>query len=334
MTDQTTTDRARPEPIKAVPVRHPGRWVMIAVIGVLTAMFVHLLVTNDQFRWKFIFVSYEPGKRGVMFTEPVLEGLRGTLLLTVTSMVIGVVLGVIVAIMRLSDNRILSAVAFVYTWFFRAVPRLVLCVLFGNLNILWERVGFGLPFDQQIGKLFGIDDLNAQFYSIKASDLLAGFVAGMLALGLSEAAYMAEIVRAGIQSIDPGQAEAATALGLSRGQVLRRVVLPQAMRVIVPPTGNEVIAMVKDTSLVAFVPVTFELFFQLNAIKARTFVVLPVLVAAVIWYLIICTVLMIAQFFVERHFGRGYGSTSRARQRLRNIGAEQGGRVAPEGGAP
>jgi polar amino acid transport system permease protein len=327
MTDQTTTDRARPEPIKAVPVRHPGRWVMIAVIGVLTAMFVHLLVTNDQFRWKFIFVSYEPGKRGVMFTEPVLEGLRGTLLLTVTSMVIGVVLGVIVAIMRLSDNRILSAVAFVYTWFFRAVPRLVLCVLFGNLNILWERVGFGLPFDQQIGKLFGIDDLNAQFYSIKASDLLAGFVAGMLALGLSEAAYMAEIVRAGIQSIDPGQAEAATALGLSRGQVLRRVVLPQAMRVIVPPTGNEVIAMVKDTSLVAFVPVTFELFFQLNAIKARTFVVLPVLVAAVIWYLIICTVLMIAQFFVERHFGRGYGSTGQARQRLRNIGAEHGGTV-------
>ncbi|MFC7273191.1 amino acid ABC transporter permease [Paractinoplanes rhizophilus] len=327
MTDQTTTERARPEPIKAVPVRHPGRWVTIAVLAVLTAMFVHLLVTNDQFRWKFIFVSYEPGKRGVMFTEPVLEGLRGTLLLTVTSMAIGVVLGVIVAIMRLSDNRILSAVAFVYTWFFRAVPRLVLCVLFGNLNILWERIGFGLPFDQQIGKLFGIDDLNAQFFSIKASDLLAGFVAGMLALGLSEAAYMAEIVRAGIQSIDPGQGEAATALGLSRGQVLRRVVLPQAMRVIVPPTGNEVIAMVKDTSLVAFVPVTFELFFQLNAIKARTFVVLPVLVAAVIWYLIICTVLMIAQFFVERHFGRGYGSTGRARQRLRNIGVEQGGAV-------
>ena len=333
MTDQTTTDRARPEPIKAVPVRHPGRWVMIAVIGVLTAMFVHLLVTNDQFRWKFIFVSYEPGKRGVMFTEPVLEGVRGTLLLTVTSMAIGVVLGVIVAIMRLSDNRILSAVAFVYTWFFRAVPRLVLCVLFGNLNILWERVGFGLPFDQQIGKLFGIDDLNAQFYSIKASDLLAGFVAGMLALGLSEAAYMAEIVRAGIQSIDPGQAEAATALGLSRGQVLRRVVLPQAMRVIVPPTGNEVIAMVKDTSLVAYVPVTFELFFQLNAIKARTFVVLPVLVAAVIWYLILCTVLMVAQFFVERHFGRGYGTTGQARQRLRDIGVEQGGRIPAEGGS-
>ncbi len=123
----------------------------------------------------------------------------------------------------------------------------------------------------------------------------------MLALALSEAAYMAEIVRAGIQSIDPGQAEAASALGLSRSQTLRRIVLPQAMRVIVPPTGNETIAMVKDTSLVAFTPVSMELFFQLQAIGSRTFQVFPVLVAAVLWYLIICTVLMVIQYYVERH---------------------------------
>ena len=329
MSDETPTGRARPEAIKAVPVRHPGRWVAIAVLAVLAAMFIHLLVTNDQFRWSFIFLNYAEGKRGVMFTGPVLQGLRGTLLLTVIAMVLGVVLGVVVAIMRLSDNPILSWVAALYTWFFRAVPRLVLAVLFGNLNILWTRIGFGLPFDRQLGNLFGIHDLNAQFYSIKASDLLAGFAAGALALGLSEAAYMAEIVRAGIQSIDPGQAEAAVALGLNRGQVLRRVVLPQAMRVIVPPTGNEVIAMVKDTSLVAYVPVTGELFFQLQAVSARTFIVLPVLVAAVLWYLIICSVLMVVQFFVERHFSRGYGSASKARQRLRDIGVEQGGRVPP-----
>src|SRR3954447_7881095 len=335
MSEQTQSGRARPEAIKAVPVRRPGRWITIAVLAVLAAMFIHVLVTNDQFRWSFIFTSYEPGKRGVMFTEPVLQGLRGTILLTITSMVIGVVLGVIIAIMRLSDNPILKTVAFGYTWFFRAVPRLVLAVLFGNLNILWNRIGFGLPFDQQIGKLFGIDDLNAQFYSVKASDLLAGFVAGMLALGLSEAAYMAEIVRAGIQSIDPGQFEAAIALGLSRNQVLRRIVLPQAMRVIVPPTGNEVIAMVKDTSLVAFVPVTGELFFQLEAISARTFIVLPVLVAAVLWYLILCSVLMIVQYFVERHFGRGYGTSGRARQRVRGLTAEQGGGLTEaEGSAP
>jgi polar amino acid transport system permease protein len=329
---QNEPGRAQPEAIKAVPVRHPGRWITIAIIAVLAAMFIHLLVTNDRFQWSFIFSSYAPGKRGVMFTEPVLNGLRGTILLTILAMLIGVVLGVVIAIMRLSDNPVLSGVAWIYTWFFRAVPRLVLAVLFGNLNILWTRVGFGLPFDAQIGHLFGIDDLNAQFYSVKASDLLAGFTAGVIALGLSEAAYMAEIVRAGIQSIDPGQAEAAVALGLSRNQVLRRVVLPQAMRVIVPPTGNEVIAMVKDTSLVAFVPVTGELFFQLQAISARTFIVLPVLVAAVLWYLVLCSVLMVAQFFVERHFSRGYGTTGQARQRLRDIEVEQGGRIATEGG--
>jgi polar amino acid transport system permease protein len=333
MTDQTQAGRARTKPIKAVPVRHPGRWLLIAVLAVLVAMFGHLLVTNDRFQWGFIFQHYAPGKRGVMFTEPVLHGLQGTLLLTVTSMAIGIALGTVIAVMRLSPNRILSSMAWIYTWFFRAIPRLVLAILFGNLNILWARVGFGLPFDEQIGKLFGID-LNAQFYSVKASDLLAGFVAGMLALGLSEAAYMAEIVRAGIQSIDPGQAEAAVALGMSRGQVLRRIVLPQAMRVIVPPTGNEVIAMVKDTSLVAFVPVTYELFFQLNAISARTFVVLPVLVAALLWYLSICSILMVAQYFVERHFSKGYGTTGRARQRLRDIGVEQGGRITVEGGIP
>jgi polar amino acid transport system permease protein len=327
MTDQTQPERARPEAIRAVPVRHPARWVTIAVVAVIVAMFLHLLITNDRFQWSKIFSSYQPGKRGIMFTGPVLEGLRGTILLTITSMAIGIVLGVVLAIMRRSPNRILSSVAWVYIWFFRAVPLLVLAVLFGNLNILWEKIGFGLPFDQQIGHLFGIHDLNAQFYSIKASDLLTGFVAGMLALGLSEAAYMAEIVRAGINSVDVGQGEAATALGMSRSQVLRRIVLPQAMRVIVPPTGNEVIAMVKNTSLVAFVPVTGELFFQMQAISSRTFLVLPVLVGAVIWYLIICSILMVAQYFVERHFGKGYGTTGRARQRVRDIDAEGSGPV-------
>lgn len=314
-----------------VPVRHPGRWVLIGVVAVLAAMFLHMLLTSDRFRWSFIFLEYAPGKRGVMFTEPVLHGLQGTLLLTVTSMAIGIVLGVLLAIMRLSPNRVLSSVAWVYIWFFRAVPLLVLAVLFGNLNILWTRIGFGLPFDRQLGRLIGIPDLNAQFYSVKASDLLVGFVAGMLALGLSEAAYMAEIIRAGIASIDPGQSEAAVALGLSRGQVLRRIVLPQAMRVIVPPTGNEVIAMVKNTSLVAYVPVSFELFFQVQAISARTFVVLPALVAAVLWYLIVCSILMVGQYFVERHFSRGWGTTGKARQRLRDIEVEHGTTITVRG---
>jgi polar amino acid transport system permease protein len=300
--DTTTTERARPEPIKAVPVRRPGRWVAVAVLAVITAMLAHLLVTNPRFQWSYIF------SRKVMFSPPVLEGLRGTILLTVFAMVIGVALGIILAVMRLSPNPVLKSVAFGYTWFFRAVPRLVLAVLFGNLGILWSTLSLGLPFDRQIGGLFGLHDFQARFYNVRAVDLISGFVAGTLALALSEAAYMAEIVRAGIQSVDEGQSEAAEALGLTRGQTLRRIVLPQAMRVIVPPTGNETIAMVKDTSLVAYTPVTGELFFQLQAIGHRTFNVFPSLVAACIWYLILCSVLMVGQYYVERYFSRGYGA--------------------------
>lgn len=318
--DTGTPERARPEPIKAVPVRHPGRWAAVAVVAVLTAMFVHMLVTNKAFNWAFMVDE--------MFRPPIIGGLRGTIALLVTSMLIGIVLGVIIAIMRLSENPILRGISWVYTWFFRAVPRLVLAILFGNLGILWARVEFGLPFDRQIGALFGLENFEARLFGFTAVEILTGFVAGMLALGLSEAAYMAEIVRAGIQSVDEGQTEAAQALGLSRGQILRRVVLPQAMRVIIPPTGNETIAMLKDTALVAFVPVSTELFFQLRAVGSRTFQVFPMLVAATVWYLALTSVLLVGQYYLERHFAKGFGRSERARQRLRDIAAESGGNAS------
>jgi polar amino acid transport system permease protein len=320
-----TPERARPEPIQAVPVRHPGRWVAVAVIGVLVAMFVHLLVTNKAFNWSFMVDE--------MFRPPIMEGLRGTIALTVLSMLIGVGLGVVIAIMRLSENPILRGVAWAYTWFFRAVPRLVLAILFGNLGILWARIEFGLPFDRQIGALFGVDDFEARLFGFSAVEILTGFVAGMLALGLSEAAYMAEIVRAGIQSVDEGQTEAAQALGMRRGQILRRIVLPQAMRVIIPPTGNETIAMLKDTSLVAFVPVSAELFFQLKAVGNRTFQVFPMYVAACLWYLLLTSVLLVGQYYLERHFSKGVGRSGRAKTKLRGIAAESGGTTGKVDGA-
>ena len=316
--EEVTTVRARPEPIRAVPVRHPGRWVTVAVLAVLAAMFVHVLVTNDAFNWSFMVDK--------MFRPPIIEGLlRGTVLMTVSAMVIGVALGVVVAIMRLSDNPILRGVAWLYTWFFRAVPRLVLLAVFGNIGILWSRIEFGVPFDTQLGQLFGIDNLQLRLFGFSSRDILTGFMAGLLGLALSEAAYMAEIVRAGIQSVDPGQTEAAQALGMSRGQLLRRVVLPQAMRVIIPPTGNETIAMLKDTSLLLYVPVSVELFFQLDAVGKRTFQIFPMYVAAVFWYLFLTSILLVGQYFLERHFGKGYGPAGRARLRLRTIAAEQGG---------
>jgi polar amino acid transport system permease protein len=315
MTETATrpTERVPPEAIKAVPVRHPGRWVAIVIIAILVAMFVHMLVTNPAFQWGFMFDN--------MFRPPVIEGVRTALLVTVLAMILGVALGIVVAVMRLSPNPILSSAAWVYTWFFRAVPRVVLLVLFGNLGILYGRYELGLPFDRQFAHLIGID-LHARFFGLDARTVVTGFMAGLLGLALSEAAYMAEIVRAGIQAVDPGQQEAAQACGMSRGLTLRRIVLPQAMRVIVPPTGNETIAMLKDTSLLAFVPVTNELFFQLQAIGARTFQVFPMLVAACLWYLAMTSVLMIGQFFLERYFGRGFGTggrQARARESARSV---------------
>ncbi len=317
-TDQATTERARPEPIRAVPVRHPGRWITVAVLAVLAAMFIHLLVTNEAFNWSFMVDR--------MFRPPIIEGLlRGTVLMTVTAMVIGVTLGVVIAVMRLSENPILRGVAWLYTWFFRAVPRLVLLAVFGNIGILWSRIEFGVPFDTQLGQLFGIDNLQLRLFGFSSRDILTGFMAGLLGLALSEAAYMAEIVRAGIQSVDQGQTEAAQALGMSRGQLLRRVVLPQAMRVIIPPTGNETIAMLKDTSLLLYVPVSVELFFQLDAVGKRTFQIFPMYVAACLWYLFLTSILLVGQYFLERHFGKGYGTAGRARLRLRGMAAEAGG---------
>jgi polar amino acid transport system permease protein len=245
---------------------------------------------------------------------------RTSLTLTVLSMVIGVALGIVIAMMRLSPNPILSGAAWLYTWFFRAVPRIVLLILFGNLGILYGRYELGLPFDHQLGNLLGID-LDTRFFGLDARTILTGFMAGLLGLALSEAAYMAEIVRAGMKAVDPGQQEAAHALGMGRGSTLRRIVLPQAMRVIVPPTGNETIAMLKDTALVAFVPVTNELFFQLQAIGARTFQVFPMLVAACLWYLAMTSVLMIGQFYVERYFSKGFGTgQARAKAQAEAIG--------------
>ncbi|MFF5258993.1 amino acid ABC transporter permease [Actinomadura viridis] len=314
-TEDPSAARARPETITAVPVRHPGRWVAVAVIAVLAAMFVNMLVTNDKFQWSFIIDN--------AFRPNIIRGVYTTIALTVLAMLIGVLLGIGLAVMRLSPNPVLSGVAWLYTWFFRAVPRLVLAILFGNMGILYAQYDIGgVPFAGAFSDLLGVD-LTGTLFSLDARTLLTGFMAGLLALGLSEAAYMAEIVRAGILSVDPGQSEAAGALGMSRAQTMRRVVLPQAMRIIVPPTGNDTIAMLKDTALVAFVPVTNELFFQLQAVGTRTFQVFPMLVAACIWYLILTSVLLTAQYYIERYFARGTAA-GRPRRRVRAAGTAVG----------
>ena len=313
----------RPGPIDAVPVRHPGRYVAVAIIAMLAAMIISSFVTNE--RWDF------PYAFRVMNYAPVLEGLlKGTIIATLGSMAIGITLGVVIGIMRLSDNPVLRVVGFLYTWFFRGVPRLVLVILFGTgIGYLYPTFDIGpLPFSQQLAEWLGLSS-DLTLFSLNVNQISSTLIWGIIAMGLSEAAYMAEIARAGIMSVDDGQREAAAAIGMGPGLAMRRVILPQAMRVIIPPTGNETIAMLKDTSLLAYLPLATELFFQTQAIGNRTLKIMPALTAATMWYLVLTTVLMIGQFYLERHFSRGYGATraesKSATLRSRLIGLSEGG---------
>lgn len=295
----------RPGRIDARPVRHPLRWVAVGAIVILVAMMISSLLTNP--RWELGFALE------VMNYKPVLEGLwKGTVVCTVGAMILGVSLGVLLAVMRLSENPVLRWVAATYTWFFRSVPRIVLLAVLGTgVGYLYPRLDIGLPFGQQLAGLMNLSH-DFTFFSLNVNAFSSSIFLGMIGLGLSEAAYMAEIARAGILSVDPGQTEAAKALGMSPGKTMWRIVLPQAMRVIVPPTGNETIAMVKDTSLLTAIPIITELFYQTQVVANRTFKIMPSYVAAVAWYIVICSVLMVGQMYLERHFGRGFGAEKKS----------------------
>ena len=277
------TGTAGPKPIKAVPVRHPGRWAAVAVLAVLAAMFVHTLLTNDGFRWDVV------GR--YLFSPTVLNGLRNTLILTALAMLIGIVGGVALAVTRLSPNPVLGGVAAAYIWLFRGTPQIAQLLFWNFLAALYPRLALGIPF-------------GPEFISFDTNTLINQFTACLLGLGLNEAAYMAEIVRGGLQSVEHGQSEAAGALGMSRTQTLRRIVLPQAMRVIIPPTGNETISMLKTTSLVVVIGY-FELLTSVQRIYSTNFQTIPLLIVAALWYLALTSVLSVGQGFVERRYGRG-----------------------------
>jgi polar amino acid transport system permease protein len=282
------------EAIVAVPVRHPGRWVAAAVLAVLAAMLVGALFTNPRFGWGTV------GQ--YLFSAPVLQGLSNTLLLTVLAMAIGVVGGLLLAVMRLSPNPMLSGVAAAYVWFFRGTPVITQLIFWNFLAALFPTLGLGVPF-------------GPQFVTFDTNTLIVQFTACLLGLGLNEAAYMAEIVRGGINSVDHGQTEAAGALGMTRVQLLRRIVLPQAMRVILPPTGNETISMLKTTSLVTVIGY-FELQTAVQSIYSRNFQTIPLLIVAALWYLVCTSVLSIGQVYLERYYGRGSTREDAARRTL------------------
>ncbi|MFK0190631.1 amino acid ABC transporter permease [Kitasatospora sp. NPDC090308] len=286
-TDQGSAAAGRPDPIRAVPVRHPGRWVTVAVVAVLGAMLLHVLFTNPALDWDFV---------GATLRDPtVVHGIWTTLELTVLAMLMGVVGGVLLAVMRLSRNPVLSGAAWFYIWVFRGTPVLVQLVLWNNIGFLWKEISLGIPF-------------GPSFWSQESNTLVPVFTAALLGLGLNEAAYMAEIVRAGIQSVDEGQSEAAHALGMSRATALRRIVLPQAMRVIIPPTGNETISMLKTTSLVQVISLV-ELFTAGHDISTRTYKPIAAMIAVSIYYLLLTSVLTVGQYYLERYYARGANRT-------------------------
>jgi polar amino acid transport system permease protein len=289
----STLEKATPvsaDTLETVPLRRPWRLVSGAVVAILVAKFVHILITNERFQWDVV--------RDYLTFDQIITGLSRTLVLTGGAMAIGILGGILLAVMRLSDNPLISKAAWVYVWFFRGTPVLVQLIFWYNLSALFPSLSLGIPF-------------GPQFIEFNANDLITVYVAALLGLGLNEAAYMSEIVRSGINSVDPGQGEAAQALGMTRFQTFRRVVMPQAMRVIVPPTGNQVIGMLKTTALVSVIALP-DLLYSAQLIYNRNFNPIPLLIVASIWYLALTTILSIFQFYIERHYNRGSRSTGRA----------------------
>ena len=294
-----------------------GRWIAAAIVLLLAAIVIYSVATNERFQWGVV--------GDYLFNPRVLRGVRTTLILTVIAMVVGIVLGVILAIMRLSPNPLVSGGSWLYIWFFRGTPVLVQILFWGiGISALYPKISIGVPFG------------GPEFASANANKLITLFVASILGLGLNEGAYMAEIVRAGIISVEEGQHEAAASLGMTRMQTMRRIVLPQAMRVIIPPTGNETISMLKTTSLVSVIAYT-ELLYSVQLIYSVNFKTIPLLIVAAIWYLFFTTILSIGQFYVERYFARGAARelppTALQAMRARMIGLRSpGGAVGGGGG--
>jgi polar amino acid transport system permease protein len=286
-------------PVIVVRKRHLGRAVTGAILLLLLGLLLRSVLTNPRFGW--------PTVGTYLFNHDILHGVSLTLLLTVVCMLIGIALGVVLAVMRLSPNQVVRALALGYVSFFRGTPVLVQLIFWFNISALYPHLTFGLP---------GVD--------LDANKLVTPLLAGILGLGLNEAAYMAEIVRGGISAVDQGQVEAGRALGLRKGQILRRIVLPQAMAIIVPPTGNEVVGMLKTSSLVSVLAVG-ELLYSAQLIYSVNYQTIPLLIVASLWYLTLTAVFTAGQFWVERHYSRGRNvappGTGPVRQFLRRLTA-------------
>ncbi|HEV7209960.1 MAG TPA: amino acid ABC transporter permease [Mycobacteriales bacterium] len=269
---------------QVVPLRHYGRYLAATITLVALVTFGVALALNKNVQASVV-GTY-------LFNATILQGVVSTIVIAVAAQLIGIVLGVVLAVMRQSPNPVLSGVSWLYIWFFRGTPLIVQLIFWSNFGLFYQHFVLGVPFT------------SLSVASVGVNSILTRYVAGIVGLSLNEGAYMAEVVRAGLLSVDEGQTEAALSLGMTRGLLLRRVVLPQAVRVIIPPTGNEFISMLKNTALLEVIGAG-ELFTRASDIYSRTFEVIPLLIVASLWYLAMTSVLNFGQYYLERRFARG-----------------------------
>lgn len=288
MSNKVENRRSQPERIEAKPLRHPGRWVLATILLLLVVWFVIGAARNEAYGWD-IYFQY------LFDTRIAIAGLH-TLAITLLGMLIGVVGGVLLAVMRMSPNPVFNAVSWVFLWIFRGTPIYVQLMFWGLIGAIYDSISLGFT------------QISLEPFTSSA------FALAVVGLGLNEAAYMAEIVRSGVSSVPEGQVEASKALGMSWRQTMSRTVLPQAMRIIIPPTGNEFISLLKTSSLVVAVPYSLELYGRSMDIAAALFEPVPMLLVAATWYLVITSLLMVGQHYLERYFERGATRQLTARQ--------------------
>ncbi|HJG46412.1 amino acid ABC transporter permease [Corynebacterium variabile] len=287
-TPDTRPAGARPVDNEVVPLRHPGRIVAAVILLALAAWFIIGALTKDAYGWD-TYLDY-------LFDSRIAEAALHTLALTVLAMAIGIILGAVMAVLRMSPNPVMRGFSWVYLWVFRGTPVYVQLVFWGLLGSIYHSISVG-------------------FAEVSVEGFLKNFfVLAFVGLGLNESAYMAEIVRAGLQSVPEGQTEASKALGMTWWQTMRRTVLPQAMRIIIPPTGNELISMLKTTSLVIAVPYAGEIYGRSTDIAYAMFDPVPMLLVAATWYLAITSILMVGQHYLEKYYSRGSSRTLTSRQ--------------------
>ncbi|ELT49198.1 amino acid ABC transporter permease/ATP-binding protein [Brucella intermedia] len=269
---------------RIVPAKHPARLAGSVFAAIVIGLVLYSIFTNPQWGWN-VFAEW-------FFAEPVLVGLGRTLLLTALAAVSGSILGTLLALARVSRSPLLSGLSWGYIWLLRSIPLIVLLLILNNLGYLYANITLSVPFTDRV------------LFDYPTVQLLTPFAAAFLGLTLNQSAFFAEIVRGGILSVDQGQHEAAAALGLPRTRQALRIVLPQAMRSILPTGFNEIIGLAKGTSMV-YVLALPELFYTVQVIYRRNLEVIPLLMVATVWYLVIMTVLSVAQYYIERYFAKG-----------------------------